>query len=139
MTLSRHASFPFSRQRRRLMRAGAWLGLALLALDIFLGTAIPVARAMQSAPLIPIADLAVCTMDGMAPAPVGEDGQTAPEQNASVFCSACLPLVQMLAAPQMPAFAPPSRIDGFVFAVPEPAWRSQTVALGFAARAPPVV
>lgn len=122
--------------RRRLLRLGAWVGLVLLALDIFLGTAIPLARASQSDRLIPIADLMVCTVDGMMAAKTDGDGQSLPE--ASVFCSACLPLVQMLAPPEALAFRLPARIHAFVFATPQRAWPAQAVALGFSARAPPL-
>lgn len=127
---------PSVRGRRRLLRLGAWVGLVLLALDIFLGTAIPLARASQSDRLIPIADLMVCTIDGMMAAKADGDGQSLPE--ASAFCSACLPLVQMLAAPDTFAFRLPARIHAFVFATPQRAWRAQAVALGFSARAPPL-
>lgn len=119
--------------RRRLVRVGAWAGLLLLTLDIFLGTAIPVARAAQNLSPIPVADLLVCTMDGMVPAE-GEGSQSAP---ASVFCSACLPLVQMLAPPAAPAFAAPSRIHAYVVETPVLPWRAQNRTLGFSARAPP--
>jgi len=122
--------------RRRLSKVGAWAGLLLLVLDIFLGTAIPVARAAQDLSPIPVADLVVCTMDGMAPA--GDaDGRNTTAQ-ASVFCSACLPLVQMLAPPAAPAFAAPSRIHAYVVENPVLPWRAQNRTLGFSARAPPV-
>lgn len=128
-------------RRRHLTRVGAWTGLLLLALDIFLGTAIPVARAAQNLSPIPVADLAVCTMDGMVAAQRqagngAEGGDSQPAQ-ASVFCSACLPLVQMLAPPAAPAFAVPARIHAYVVETPVLPWRSQNLALGFSARAPP--
>ncbi|MGE4278052.1 MAG: DUF2946 family protein [Magnetospirillum sp.] len=122
-------------RRRTLTRVGAWVGLLLLALDIFLGTAIPVARAAQNLSPIPVADLAVCTMDGMAVA--GDRDDDNPPAEASVFCSACLPLVQMLAPPVVPAFAAPTRIHGYVVENPVLPWRSQNLVLGFSARAPP--
>jgi hypothetical protein len=119
--------------RRRLMRLGAWGGLLLLTLEIVLGTAIPLARASQSDRMIPIADLMVCTIDGMMAG--ATDGQGMPE--ASVFCSACLPLVQMLAPPDAPSFRLPARIHAFVFAPPDHPWPMQDAAQGFSARAPP--
>lgn len=123
-------------RRRTLTRVGAWAGLLLLALDIFLGTAIPVARAAQNLSAIPVADLLVCTMDGMVPAQ-GEDGNATPAP-ASVFCSACLPLVQMLAPPAAPAFAAPTRLHSYVVETPGLPWRAQNRTLGFSARAPPL-
>lgn len=123
-------------RRRTLTRVGAWAGLLLLALDIFLGTAIPVARAAQNLSLIPVADLAVCTMDGMVAAG-SRDDKSAPAE-ASLFCSACLPLVQMLAPPVAPAFAVPARIHAYVVETPVLPWRAQNRSLGFSARAPPL-
>lgn len=123
-------------RRRTLTRVGAWVGLLLLVMDIVLGTAIPVARAAQDLSPIPVADLAICTMDGVV-APQGQDGGNAPAE-ASVFCSACLPLVQMLAPPVAPAFAVPARIHAYVVEAPVLPWRSQHRALGFSARAPPL-
>ncbi|WP_144084283.1 hypothetical protein [Magnetospirillum gryphiswaldense] len=130
--LSRHLRPPVFGRRRR-MRLGAWGGLVLLALEIFLGTAIPLARAAQSDRMIPIADLMVCTIDGMMAAT--PDGQGMPE--ASVFCSACLPLVQMLAPPEAPSFRVPARIHAYVFVPPQHPWPVQDAAQGFSARAPP--
>ena len=123
---------------RRVRSFGAWLGLALLALDIFLGTAIPVARAAQSDRLISIADMAVCTINGMAAAavPSAEGGdQTAGE--TSVFCSACLPLVQLLAPPEAPVLRQPASLHVFVVIPPSLPWRAKSTGLGFSARAPP--
>lgn len=115
------------------MRLGAWVGLVLLALEIFLGTAIPMVRASQSDRMIPIADLMVCTIDGMMATKA--DGSEMPE--ASAFCSACLPLVQMLAPPEAPSFRLPVRIHAFVFVPPQHSWPAQDTAQGFSARAPP--
>ena len=123
-------------RRRTLTRGGAWVGLLLLALDIFLGTAIPVARAAQDLSPIPVADLAFCTLDGMVAAG-DRDDKRAPAE-ASVFCSACLPLVQMLAPPVAPAFAVPARVHAYVVENPVLPWRVQNRTLGFSARAPPV-
>lgn len=126
---------PQRTRRDTLTRVGAWAGLLLLVLDIFLGTAIPVARAAQNLSPIPVADLLVCTMDGMVPTQ-GEDRNAAPAP-ASVFCSACLPLVQMLAPPAAPAFATPTRLHSYVVETPVLPWRAQNLDLGFTARAPP--
>jgi len=124
--------------RRRVRSVGAWLGLALLALDIFLGTAIPVARAAQSDRLISIADMAVCTASGMAAAPTrADEGGTPATGETSAFCSACLPLVQLLASPEAPALRQPARIQGFVVALPALPWQAKTSGQGFSARAPP--
>jgi hypothetical protein len=112
--------------------------LALLALDIFLGTAIPVARAAQSDRLISIADMAVCTASGMAAAPTrADEGGTPRTGESSAFCSACLPLVQLLASPEAPALRQPARIQGFVVALPALPWQAKTNGQGFSARAPP--
>lgn len=122
---------------RRGRSFGAWLGLALLALDIFLGTAIPVARAAQSDRLISIADMAVCTVNGMAAAATPVDGGERTAGETSVFCSACLPLVQLLAPPEAPALRVPARIHAFVVVPPSLPWRAKSTGQGFSARAPP--
>lgn len=120
---------------RRRAGLAAWAGLVLLALDIFLGTAIPVAQAARQDRLIPIADLAVCTMDGMLAQADPDGGAPAP---SSVFCSACLPLVQMLAPPSAPAIAQPDAIAVVLLTSTAHPWSQQTWALGFSARAPPI-
>lgn len=119
-------------------RVGAWFGLALLVLEILLGTAIPVARAAQGQGLIPIADLAVCTLDGMIAVPAGPEGRGQSLPQVSVFCSACLPLVHLLAAAEPTEPAQPLRVARFVFTISAQAQATTAVAVGFSARAPPL-
>lgn len=128
-----------SGKRASLKRIGAWFGLFLLALDIFLGTAIPVARAAQDMGPIPVADLAICTLDGVHAAPrADDDGQRRTVPAASIFCSACLPLVHLLAAPEPLVLAAPALVSRLRF-TPIVQGRAFSVpALGFAARAPPL-
>lgn len=122
---------------RRRARLAGWVGLLLLVLDIFLGTAVPVARAAQSDRLVSIAAMAVCTMDGVLMLGDGAADESSGRDAPSVFCSACLPLVQLLAPPAVLSFAPPSRLHAFVAAAAQLTRPAEPERLGFSARAPP--